>query len=471
MAEQLQGDFPQVASAISAGLKRDPSALVGALRDNRDIAAGFQSLCTTIEAYIVHILNTMSAEKGELLSQVQALETDIREKTGTLNALAKSVEQLSCQERRSANGGSTARRISKDPEPFSGGEKDVAKRQQQYVVWKSQINSCFAQDAAVFDTERRRILHIAGLLAGDAYELHRPYFDTITANPTDMATWHWKTAAEVFKTLSTQFETMDLAQQASQKFDNLFMLNKPFQNFVAELRALAQRCNKTEAQKVEALKKKVSRELADKLAYQPLPPPKEDFDAWCNLCQQLYNNEQEFKHFENLKSGRPTQQPQAQRHPPLVQNQPLTPLALPEAGEPMQLDSARAAAKAAARAFCGENNLCFYCRKPGHIVAECDEKRAADARFPNRNPNSYARARGYNMPRGRGGYRTPPYTEQRNPNGSRPTGHAEHRGLNATPFNQLRLLEQLEHGPGSDEAHSTASLPDTTGPDPPQGKD
>jgi hypothetical protein len=156
---------------------------------------------------------------------------------------------------------------------------------------------------------------------------------------------------------------MDLAQQASQKFDNLFMLNKHFQSFVAELRALTQRCKKTEAQKVEALKKKVSKELPDKLAYQPLPPPKDNFDAWCNLCQQLYNNEQEFKHFETLKSGRPTQsqlshQLQLQGHPPLVQPQhPLPgPLPLPDAGEHMQLDSTRAAARAAARAFCGENN-------------------------------------------------------------------------------------------------------------------
>jgi hypothetical protein len=284
-----------------------------------------------------------------------------------------------------------------------------------------------------------------------------------------MATWHWKTADDVFKTLSTQFETMDLAQQASQKFDNLFMLNKPFQNFVAELRSLAQRCNKTEAQKVEALKKKVSRELADKLAYQLLPPPKDDFDAWCNLYQQLYNNEQEFKYFKTLKSSRPTQahlphQPQAQCQPPHTQSPSPAPLALPEAGDPMQLDSARAVAKAAARAFCRENNLCFYCRKPGHIIAECDEKKAADARFTNRNPNGHPRVRGYNTPRGRGGYRMPPYVDQRNLNGFRPA----HDNPNP-PFNQLRFLE---HGLGNDEAHSsTASLPDTTSPDPPLGKD
>ena len=95
LAEQLQGDFPQVASAISAGLKHDPSALISALQDNGDIAAGFQGLCTTLEAYIVHIMNTISVEKGELLSQIQALETDVREKTGTIYALARSLEQLS----------------------------------------------------------------------------------------------------------------------------------------------------------------------------------------------------------------------------------------------------------------------------------------------------------------------------------------------------------------------------------------
>jgi hypothetical protein len=132
--------------------------------------------------------------------------------------------------------------------------------------------------------------------------------------------WYWKIAPDVFTTLNTQFETMDLAQQASQKFDNLFMLNKPFQNFIAELRALAQRCNKTEAQKVKTLKREASKELANKLAYQPMPPLKDDFDVWYNLCQQLYNNEQEFKYFEALKIGRPPQiqqlyQPRYPPHP------------------------------------------------------------------------------------------------------------------------------------------------------------
>lgn len=454
LATLLKEDFPHIADAVSAGLGSDPTALIKIVRDDRSVASGFQAMCTTVEAFIAHILNTTAAEKGDLHAQVRALNADIQEKTDTLRSLAKSVEQLSVSGQIVSTPNITARRISKDPESFSGGEKDVAKRQQQFVVWRSQLQSCFAQDTAVFNTERRKILHIAGLLTDDVYELHRTYFDTITQNATTPDTWHWKTADDVFKTLSTQFETMDLAQQASQKFDNLYMLNKPFQNFIAEFRTLAQRCDKTEQQKVEALKKKVSKELADKLAYQPLPPAKDDFEGWCNLCQQLYNNEQEFKHFEHLKSGRPT--PPQQRYQRQLLPAPdqslgvVSPPSPPDTGEPMQLDSARAAARAAARAFCGENNLCYYCRKPGHIVADCTEKKAADARFANR--NSFSDTRGRGAFRGRGSYRSPLHTYPRNPYESHP-----HR---------LRILDQVHT---DDETVSTMSSSQVT--EQPQGKD
>jgi hypothetical protein len=250
----------------------------------------------------------------------------------------------------------------------------------------------------VFNNERRKILHIAGLLTSDAYEFHRTYFDTITANPMAVDDWHWKPAAEVFRSLSIQFKTMDLAQQASQKLDNLYMLNKPFQNFVAKFRTLAQRCGKTEAQKVEALKKKVSKELADKLVYQQLLPAKDNFDSWCNLCQQLYNNEQEFKHFESLKTNcapQPQYQPQLTPTYTPQQNAPaMTPSLDVGGGDPIQLDATRAAAKAAVRAFCRANSLCFYCCKPGYVVAECNKKKAADARFPQRNPAENFQGRG-----------------------------------------------------------------------------
>jgi hypothetical protein len=92
LAKQLQGDFPHIASAISTGLSSDPTIFMASLQDNRDVSTGFQGLYTTLEAYITHIVNTMAIEKGEFLTQIQSLETDIREKTGTLHALARSLE-------------------------------------------------------------------------------------------------------------------------------------------------------------------------------------------------------------------------------------------------------------------------------------------------------------------------------------------------------------------------------------------
>lgn len=100
----------------------------------------------------------------------------------------------------------SSRRLTKDPEAFSGEEKDSAKRQQAYTNWRSQINRVFAVDRALFDIEFRTIQHISGLLTGGAYDIQRDAFDTVTESPDDPAQWHWATATEVllrFSGLST----------------------------------------------------------------------------------------------------------------------------------------------------------------------------------------------------------------------------------------------------------------------------
>ncbi|KAN0074925.1 hypothetical protein V8E54_007536 [Elaphomyces granulatus] len=58
-----------------------------------------------------------------------------------------------------------------DPYPtsFDGEEKNMKKRQQGYINWKSQLKLCFAQDSALFKTEKIKILHTVGLLTGEAY--------------------------------------------------------------------------------------------------------------------------------------------------------------------------------------------------------------------------------------------------------------------------------------------------------------
>ena len=45
----------------------------------------------------------------------------------------------------------------------------MKKRQQGYINSKSQLKFCFAQHSAIFKTEMIKILHIVGLLTGEAY--------------------------------------------------------------------------------------------------------------------------------------------------------------------------------------------------------------------------------------------------------------------------------------------------------------
>jgi hypothetical protein len=66
-------------------------------------------------------------------------------------------------------------------------------------------------------------------------------------------------------------------------FDNLWMTNKPFQNFVAEFNKLATKSGKTDSQKVGALKVKVSQELADVSTNRSARPRPDDFEVWCSL--------------------------------------------------------------------------------------------------------------------------------------------------------------------------------------------
>ena len=65
---------------------------------------------------------------------------------------------------------------------------------------------------------------------------------------------------------------------------------------MAEFINLAAKCKKTDEEKVESLKKKVSQEIKDAIKNLAAPPKRDDFQAWADQCQVFFNNQQEYEH-------------------------------------------------------------------------------------------------------------------------------------------------------------------------------
>ncbi|KAI0992918.1 hypothetical protein K3495_g15266 [Podosphaera aphanis] len=208
--------------------------------------------------------------------------------------------------------------------------------------------------------------------------MNKDLLDQVQAYPNDACKWDMNTSEDLFESLNRQYETIDLCHDAAIKFDTIVQGNRPFQNFLATFVSLAKKSNKTDEQMVSALKSKVSTEIGNGLRTVTQPPARNDFRGWSDLCQILYNNNQEFDHHQNLK-GKTQPQPQPpnysfNRQQNLQQMNPSQEFS--DFGDPMQLDALREDD----RQRCFDHGLCFYCKVFGHLAKDCHSKKAADAR-------------------------------------------------------------------------------------------
>ena len=443
--------FPAVAHELrTRGIDADPTELSAALQ-----FTGANENAGRLHSALVAMFTTLNRAAVELFSDAQTAQSqfnhlqsqldEVRDlNTRLLSALAQKPKE-------------TARRLSHDPEKFDGSQKNIAERQETYISWKTQILLNFTQDKGVFDSEDKKVLHICGLLSGEANTNNSDMLESITKNPNNPSSWQYQTSTDFLAALDKQYATLDLAHAAGISFDKLHQANRPFQNFLAEFSTLAKKCRKTDEQKVENLKKKVSEEIATKIANDPNPPARDDFTAWATKCQTWYNNQVEYEHNQKLRTkARPqdgNQQPPSHQPP---SHQPQKPQDL---GDPMQLDVARFRPQID-RNTCMAQGLCFYCKEPGHSRDACGKKKAVDARraaygitpaaTPQDNqpripgpPQNYYRGNGYRG-RGRGGVGN--------------FGHAPYPG----PYNQApypgpyNRLQMIHHGFVEEEVDSPA---------------
>ena len=460
--------WPRLQGLIeTAGIAADPIDLIPILANNENArqTAPLAAVFTLVENFMRHQANQADAESLDWQTKVASLQTKVDD---LINVLTRSV------------GSGLGRRISEDPDKFGGTEKDMVKRQQQYVTWRSQIQRCFGMDGQIFNTEFRRIQHVASLLKDDAYDIHREYFETVTDNATDPSRWHWQTYQDVFKTLNDQYATLNLSRQAGIDFDNLWMTNKPFSNFIAEFNKLATKSGKSKSQRVEALKVKVSQELADVITNRSDKPESDDFDGWCRLFQDIYQDLQEKIHLDKLRNNRlgarraPSTQPLSQHKNLELTINPANTSISSDSGDPMVLDARHGPRPS--REQCVRQGLCFYCKQPGHNKDSCAEKKKNDIKFSRPNPPPQVQDSRFNQA-GRGITQVQPYMPRpqypttRFPRASSQFGFSQHPQFPlSNPYSHLRATEggfvegEVASTTSPSPLPSTVTLPSTVMP-------
>ena len=369
------------------GIKKDPSQFLQNLTKDDTAGQTFMAILDTLQKAAVENWAEMQNTQNQLaVEQNERIAT--QNQLAEANKLAQNLQHQLNQSHQTMNQflatktSTSTRRISKDPPPFDASDENVARRQETYAAWKDAIKITFVLDAATFDTEAKRILHICGLLAGNANRNNADMMKAVTDDPTEPQKWIHETAELFFHALDSQYETLNLVHDASIQFDKLKQANKPFQNFIAEFNNLARKAKKTNKEKVEALRRKVSREIAAKVAGWAMLPGDEDFPAWTNLCQTFYNNQQQHEHYFE-RENRPRIFAPALPTAPAPLPPPVPAAAALAKSEPMDVDTRRPRPQFRPdinRQACIADNLCFYCKQPGHGIDRCYEKKKADTK-------------------------------------------------------------------------------------------
>lgn len=360
VSDQISRGNPKLAFALAAdGIAADPTALLQQLKFSATLSSAMQAIFNTADKYMAYLEQEFEKQKEETQTYLKKL-ADVATKTSNAASSAK-------------------RRLTENPTKFTGEEKDPAERQVAYINWRSKVGRNIVTDADYFDSDFKQLQYIASMLDGKAYREFQPRFDKLTELRDKREEWPWQNTTALVAELNTIYITMDLSRAAKRDLEKLWMKNTPFPTFVAKFQSLATEAGKTPEQKVDELKKRVNKELADhmRLASIKDTPAAADLPGWIEFFQNAWDKDEEHKHFSEFREGKVPGQSR-----PFTQTQNPSPSqqqaqAKANQGDPMQLDAARQGRPD--KSTCIAMNLCYYCKKPGHGIADCAERVANDA--------------------------------------------------------------------------------------------
>ncbi|KAH6988600.1 hypothetical protein EDB80DRAFT_588622, partial [Ilyonectria destructans] len=220
-------NLPGVAQSLLNGIDADPAILITTLKHGPDEnKVPLYSAFAACEEYM-RWLNAETELKNAELASKDAKLISMSEQLGALSLKLSDVMTV-----KTVN----YRRQTSDPDKFSGDEKDITKRQIEYLNWRSKVGRNIVTDDQVFDNDFKKIQYAASMLTGSCYQLFQSRFDKLTihkngtpadpargiaANPT--GGWPWKNADELFSELNKLYATMDLSRNASLDLERLWM--------------------------------------------------------------------------------------------------------------------------------------------------------------------------------------------------------------------------------------------------------
>lgn len=188
-------------------------------------------------------LNHVRGQLGNELDHVRG-QLATAQKQNVAEEALKGIQQLLQQEQAPLRSSTAPRKsVMKDPERFTGADKDSLKRHEAFSNWRSKIRLRWELDSHDFPTEFSKTLHGAGLLDGRASQGVESEVQTILSNRDDPSRWPWATGDAFIAALERKYDTLDVKQAARRSLETLqqegdFAL---YADFITEFQQLADR--------------------------------------------------------------------------------------------------------------------------------------------------------------------------------------------------------------------------------------
>ena len=312
------------------------------------------------------------AAETQLRTQVATLQQQVTTQAQQVVNLSANITDLNTQlhHERARAPGTTAsvpgnRRQALDPEKFRGKEKNMSTQQVQDKcdAWLTKVTNVLKTDAAIFDTEQKRIAHIGALLEGEAYQSMIPGFQSVSTDNPEL--WMWKSSNAVLAEIRAKYIVIDPVQAAKQTLDNSKQGTKQhFPGWFTTVLGLMARAKYTNEQQVEWTKKNMNERMRNALDTVLNRPSADDWTAWKTLLHQLDSNRTETEHLAKIHKTDPAYRSGWTGNDVTDNSTPVNANATDADGDTEMLQGMRISQEE--RNHRRTNGLCMACGEAGH---------------------------------------------------------------------------------------------------------